>query len=543
MADIELPLLPVRAGKRGNFAHIEDESSSSWWWWEILAVIIGIASAAGLVVLLKSIDNTLLRQWNIPIEPNTAVASLTTINKVALLVPAASCISQLKWRYFSSAPRRLADLSHFDSASRGPWGSLTFLFQVSSPLKALVAAGFSVLTILALGLDASAQQLLQFPVKEMEVDDKSVVMGSAAGYNSKSINAELPVQALNPKVIPLQFEILNALRGSTFNSYFTCPPKAVQCKWDNLATLGVYSSWNNATVASDGCLMTTAQIPGSTSNATYAACNYTLSNPHSGNLELASFISGNKVLESRFVPGPWEYPSGTEFGEFWALKGPRSENFSSQADFKPPDAEAFYASFWWCSRSHQGITVDPSGVKYAATSSERLSFLFNTTIKNGTQDESIFTYTANSTGLTYTLDEGTFESLQEYYGSLLTTEAEDKYGVIADGSDLAIGGLLYTQDLKNMTLSIGGSLTNILRSRSLDENSNITDVSGRALLLPLAETTLITFLFILSVVITSKQPLLKDSILAYLMTTVRGDVGKGTYLELTERTSYQGLDD
>lgn len=227
------PLSRVRTTKkRGDFTKIDDTSGSPavdlsqspqrkpiadwqpswWWWWEIMAVTICIASAAGLVALLKSIDNTPLRQWNLPIQPNTAIASLTTVNKVALLVPAASCISQLKWRHFLDAQRSLADLQLFDGASRGPWGSLIFLLQVSSPIKALVTVGFSLLTILAIGLDASAQQLLRFPTQEMEVGDGSVVMGAATGYNSKSINAQLANQGTAPSV-----------SVGCFHLYGTCP--------------------------------------------------------------------------------------------------------------------------------------------------------------------------------------------------------------------------------------------------------------------------------------------------------------------------------
>ncbi|KAI1757017.1 hypothetical protein F4782DRAFT_525785 [Xylaria castorea] len=573
------PLSRARINKREDFTKIDGTSDISaadlsqipprkpnadWqplrWWWEVIAIIICIASTAGLVALLKSIDNTPLRQWNLPIQPNSAVASLTTINKVALLVPAASCISQLKWSHFASAPRKLADLQLFDGASRGPWGSLVFLLQVSSPIRALVTVGFSLLTILALGLDASAQQLLQFPTQETEVDDGSVVMGTATGYNSKS-------KTLSTKVIPLQFAILNTLRGSTFDSYFTCPSKAVRCKWDSLTTLGVCSSWNSASVASDGCAISTTQYaPG----MAWALCNYTRLDSHSETLQHRSeeyprqmnltfvipsvdMISYNKLFESHFLPGPLQ--SETEFGEFWALKAPRSTNFSTQASFKPPEAEAFHASFWWCSRSFQGITVEPSGVKYVATSSERLSFLFKTSTNNTIDGGSTLTYAANSTGLNYTLDQGAFESLAEYFHSLLGAEALDEFSVIDRPSLLATGTLLYQQNLENITISIADTLTNILRSRVLDENANITDVTGRAvygetyiriqwvwLLLPLGETTFATLLFILSVAITSKQPLLKDSVLAYLATAVRDGARRTPDLRITQWTSQQDLD-
>ncbi|KAI0191798.1 hypothetical protein EV127DRAFT_492723 [Xylaria flabelliformis] len=581
------PLSRARIDKRGDFTKIDDTSGTSaanlsqlppqkpisgwqplrwWWWWEIIAVVICIASTAGLVALLKTIDNTPLRQWSFLIQPNSAVASLTTISKVALLVPTASCISQLKWSHFVGASRKLADLQLFDAASRGPWGSLVFLLQVSSPVKALVTVGFSLLTILALGLDTSAQQLLQFPIQETKVNDGSVMMGAATGYSSKSIT-------LNSKVIPLQFAILNTLQGSTFDSYFTCPSNAVRCKWNSLTTLGVCSSWNSVSVASDGCAMTTAIAPGTKSNATYAVCNYTMSNPHSGNPKLAAaifpqqmnltfripsvdLISGNKFFESHFIPGPFEYPSGTEFGEFWALKGPRTTSFSTQASFNPPEVEAFFASFWWCSKRFQGVTAEPSGVQYAATSAERLNFLSNTTTTNDTiEDGSTFIYATNSTGLNYTMDESAFESLPEYFHTLLVAEGSDEFGEIGAPSLLSIGALLYQQDLKNITASMADTLTNILRSRALDENANITNITGKAvydetyirihwvwLLLPLVETTLVTLLFILSVVITSKQPLLKDSVLAYLATAVRDDAQRTPDLRVSQQTSQQDLD-
>ncbi|KAI1133374.1 hypothetical protein F5Y10DRAFT_287757 [Nemania abortiva] len=552
---------------------IAHRQPSWWWWWEILAVTICIASTASLVALLKSINNTPLRQWNLPIQPNSAVASLTTISKVALLVPTASCINQLKWSHFTSAPRRLADLQLFDMASRGPWGSLVFLLRVSSPVKALVTVGFLLLTILALGLDASAQQLLQFSTQETEVKDGSTVMGAATGYSSRSMNLELLSQVLNTNAVSLQFEILNSLRGSTFDSYFACPQNATRCKWDSLVTLSLCSSWNRTSIASDGCTLITRQTPAPEHpDATYALCNYTLFNPHGGNPELASAIlpvqvnltfrlpsvnsiSGNKVFKSYFTPGP--YVSMAELGEFWALKGPSKTNFSRinfsiQESFKPPEAEAFYASFWWCSRSFKGITVEKGSVKYTATSSERLRFLFRT-IRAHTPYA--YTFTTNSTGLNYTLNEQTITSLPNYFDRLLEGEALDDY-VISDGSPLATSVLLYQQDLGNMTTSVADTLTNILRSRVLDENANITDVTGTAvyeetyiriqwqwLLLPLAETTLVTLLFILSVVITSKQPLLKDSVLAYLATAVRDDAKKTLNLRITQWTSQQELDD
>ncbi|KAI0007463.1 hypothetical protein F4779DRAFT_591789 [Xylariaceae sp. FL0662B] len=107
------------------------EPASWWWWWEILAMILSIACMCILVVLLTKINNLPLQSWWLPIEPNSLVAVLTTVAKTSMMVPAASCISQLKWRHFMVQPRRLVDLQLFDGASRGPWGSGLLLWSLS----------------------------------------------------------------------------------------------------------------------------------------------------------------------------------------------------------------------------------------------------------------------------------------------------------------------------------------------------------------------------------------------------------------------------
>jgi hypothetical protein len=169
-----------------------------WWWWEMLALIVCVASVVGLAVLLNSIDNTPLRRWYSRVRPNSVVAIFTTVNKASMLVPAASCISQLKWHHFSRAPRKVTELQLFDEASRGPWGSLVFLFRVSHPTKTLITAGFALLTILALGIDASAQQLLAYTTQETEFNNGSATMGTTAAYFSKSTTSQLADQSSHP---------------------------------------------------------------------------------------------------------------------------------------------------------------------------------------------------------------------------------------------------------------------------------------------------------------------------------------------------------
>ncbi|KAF2792355.1 hypothetical protein K505DRAFT_210984, partial [Melanomma pulvis-pyrius CBS 109.77] len=75
--------------------------------------------------------------------------------QLALLVPVASCIGQLKWLWFKAKPRKTTDLERFDMASRGPEGSLKLLFQL--PRLRLVSLG-AIVTILMLSFQTFIQQ-------------------------------------------------------------------------------------------------------------------------------------------------------------------------------------------------------------------------------------------------------------------------------------------------------------------------------------------------------------------------------------------------
>ena len=75
---------------------------------------------------------------------NTALAFLTSLAKVAFLVPIIEGLGQLKWMQFLSHKRRpLLDLQVFEEGTRGGLGSLKLLFSFkgqalphsASPLK------------------------------------------------------------------------------------------------------------------------------------------------------------------------------------------------------------------------------------------------------------------------------------------------------------------------------------------------------------------------------------------------------------------------
>ncbi|KAG8631205.1 hypothetical protein KVT40_000345 [Elsinoe batatas] len=88
------------------------------WAYEVAACCISAITLAGVVILLWTRQNKPLPDWPALITLNSIIAVLTTIMKGSMIFAVAEGISQLKWSWFLR-PRSLADLSTYDSASRG----------------------------------------------------------------------------------------------------------------------------------------------------------------------------------------------------------------------------------------------------------------------------------------------------------------------------------------------------------------------------------------------------------------------------------------
>ncbi|KAF2225806.1 hypothetical protein BDZ85DRAFT_213351, partial [Elsinoe ampelina] len=140
------------------------------WAYEVAACCISAITLAGVVILLWTRQNKPLPDWPALITLNSLIAVLTTIMKGCMIFAVAEGISQLKWSWFLR-PRSLADLSTYDSASRGPWGSLLFLF--SGKLDAIATIGATI-TLIALAIDPFAQQVFLFEPCMQPQNDSSV---------------------------------------------------------------------------------------------------------------------------------------------------------------------------------------------------------------------------------------------------------------------------------------------------------------------------------------------------------------------------------
>lgn len=124
--------LPVTQSRRRQ----SRSSFFRWWLPEIIASILSIASLLSIVIVLRIYDGQSLNDLNLPysLTLNGIIAVIATLNRVALMVPVGSAMSQEAWLWFSPVNQRqncrsrLRDIELSDAACRGVWGSLTFLF-------------------------------------------------------------------------------------------------------------------------------------------------------------------------------------------------------------------------------------------------------------------------------------------------------------------------------------------------------------------------------------------------------------------------------
>lgn len=127
-------------------------SWGSFWVFEIGALIFSLIFMIAIMVVLSQVDGQPLRNWRLPLAPNTIIAVFATLSKSAMLLVISECVSQLKWVYFEQRGQRVIDLQIFDDASRGPIGAVKLLFSIH--WRALAASLGALLTVLALAQDA-----------------------------------------------------------------------------------------------------------------------------------------------------------------------------------------------------------------------------------------------------------------------------------------------------------------------------------------------------------------------------------------------------
>ncbi|OTA93616.1 hypothetical protein M434DRAFT_30752 [Hypoxylon sp. CO27-5] len=547
-----------------------DEPISWWWWWEILAIILSLACMCGLVVLLAKIDNIPLQSWWLPIAPNSLVAALITVAKASMMMSVASCIGQLKWRHFTIHSRRLTDLQLFDNASRGPWGSAILLWSLSFRVRVLVTFCFALITIVALGMDTSAQQVLTFPLRESPLKNVSIELGVANMYNSKGFLADTTygddIWVPNSDLLALEAAIINGAIGPAFKPYFTCPEPANRCEWNPFTTLGVCSTFADVTdVAVPNC---SPEDAGGTINCTYSfpgildfdnssALVMSFNQENLGGAGLTTMI-----FQSKFNRG-----DDARLGSFMAVNA--SSNgypIVKPTGLVPPPVQVYSGTFSWCAQTFHNVTGTQTDVNAGSVPSENLTFSSGSRNEDGYNEDGqinntmgahYYSYVSNSTGLLYNISEMAVSTLPNYLHTLLSATVKHniyRTDIGPENQLLEMGFALQHSDLEKVVTGIAETLTNQIRSNNPGDNYNASIITGTAyfnetyihvrwgwMTLPLVEVILTAFLLGLSIFITRKQPLLKDSVTALLVSGLRG--WSDDELDVSRPLTQEKLDD
>ncbi|KAK1484468.1 hypothetical protein CTAM01_12973 [Colletotrichum tamarilloi] len=242
---------PGRTDTKSHLSHRESgltpsapkqpwSTSLKGWLPELIWSIISIASVAALAGVLSRFDGQRLPEWPLGLTLNTLIAFLATLARAAFVIPVSESLSQLKWLWYRKE-RPLKDFQDFDSASRGPWGSIQLLKTTKGWSPSLIA---TIVMITAIFTSTLTQSAVTYPVRLARVDGDATVPRSTSYFFSTS-NTFSSLQQEN-YVQQSIFEGLSYDHTQEFPlSPARCPTS--ECQWETYSSLSICAKFWNVT--------------------------------------------------------------------------------------------------------------------------------------------------------------------------------------------------------------------------------------------------------------------------------------------------------
>ncbi|RDA83138.1 hypothetical protein CP532_2733 [Ophiocordyceps camponoti-leonardi (nom. inval.)] len=194
--------------------------SGDEWAFEIILSLASTGIFAGIVTIFFLIHDRPLYEWTLPVSPNSTISFLTTACSAALMHNVSSCIGQLKWLHFKQRPHQLYNLERFDEASRGPYGSMTFLMRVKWNLASIGA----LITICRLAFSPLAQEVIDLKPRDVSIGTEGLRQDPS-----------------------MQSAILQGIYNISTPPTFSC---GGACRWDrSYVSLGFKTTCQNVTEA------------------------------------------------------------------------------------------------------------------------------------------------------------------------------------------------------------------------------------------------------------------------------------------------------
>lgn len=337
-----------------NILHRYTHAAHQFWILEVSCILIALGAMLGMIGMLTVLNGSPLDSWTLKIGPNTAVSILSGLYRGLIVTVIATCIAQLRWPYFSSAPQRLSEFDTFDGAARGPWGAMKFLLAIpfTKDTIATIASFAACLMILAVAIDPFSQQMLTY-----ETD----TVPTTGGPNP----ALMPVNngIANGQTLLGRRNAWQAIYGGFLDFDYPLPYQCHggNCTWPSFVSLGLCSSCQDArSLLSFQCA--------SSSGGDDADCSTITSGVKGTDITL-SLKNGTKPPQAdtddsktySFVSSAVgsNYPQGlgnsTLFQFITAqllvnLSNPVPTNFQ-------PDWNLTFCSAQWCARVYENVTV------------------------------------------------------------------------------------------------------------------------------------------------------------------------------------------
>ncbi|KAK6952036.1 hypothetical protein Daesc_006564 [Daldinia eschscholtzii] len=503
------------------------KTASWWWWWEIGGSILSLISISLIIPVLKKVDDQPIEIWQYSIRPNSMVAILTTIARTAMMIPIASCLSQLKWGHFQQRANPLHHLQLYDDASRGPWGC--FLLLLTGRLKAFTAWALALVTLVALAIEPTAQQMLEQQNRQALLTNVTAQIGRASNYTSKdiwsgSIQGYGGPRDPNPDLLKLQTTIANGAVGAVQEVNFYCPEPATRCTWGQFDTLAVCANYKDVTdIVRKSC----------ESDENKYLCTFNF--PQGDSIEMIwpkNRNGGSSLFNTSLT---WNNVGGVIEG---VLNG---VNNTDPFGLTPlMDTKAFTITLDFCVRSYHSVVATPAGIQAANYTTQRL-LSYNWSQEDAGNPALLFKYdtlhTESSSEL-FNISVSLQKGLFQYVNKLFTCDLTSPLTTSAASADFSFGEFMYHTNLTNFTQNIEDTLTNQIRSASPGDNRDALTQPGQAfyqetywhvhwpwIILPVAEVLITAALLCVSIVLTRNQPLLKSSPLALLFHPLDGYEG------------------
>lgn len=169
------------------------------WALEYVSIVACILCVVSIAIILLQIEGKVLSTWPLPIRPNALIAIFSVLLQGTMAYNITQSISQLKWLYFHHDSHQTIDMQLFEDASRGPWGSLLFVWHFRKR-KSILVSMLCFTTIVASAVGPFTQQIITYPPRlapsMTELALTPVATGCLAGSPISSENGR---QCISPR--------------------------------------------------------------------------------------------------------------------------------------------------------------------------------------------------------------------------------------------------------------------------------------------------------------------------------------------------------